>query len=208
MQSWREARETLRAVGSVQILEVSKANRSLLAGMLGSVPGDWQTLTPRPRETARSNTLSSRYGLDAFPWHTDGAAVRNPPRYVLLHAVVSSSTPTELIHVDRHGGLLEVLRGTTLRATDQRDCVRYLRAAMTQGSTARYRWDPRTCTPTRAREAVLAAVDQFAPDTNVQWTDGKMVVIDNWRVFHRRPAVSDHRTRQLDRLYIHDRGAP
>src|SRR6202000_1586974 len=36
-------------------------------------------------EEAPRNTLSSRHGTGAFPFHTDGAHWREPPRFLILH---------------------------------------------------------------------------------------------------------------------------
>ena len=42
---------------------------------------------PQPKERANPNTLSSRYGLGAFPFHTEAAYLSAPPRFLLLYCV-------------------------------------------------------------------------------------------------------------------------
>jgi len=55
-----------------------------------------QTLIPRNEATP--NTYSGIYGLDRFPFHTDLAHWRIPPRYLLLRCVTGyADVPTLLI---------------------------------------------------------------------------------------------------------------
>ena len=44
-------------------------------------------IRPQPKHTANTNTLSSRYGMGAFPVHTEAAYLHKPPRFLLLYCV-------------------------------------------------------------------------------------------------------------------------
>ncbi len=46
---------------------------SEIAEMLKVPDADHRVLVAREREAARAGMLSGRYGIGAFPWHTDGA---------------------------------------------------------------------------------------------------------------------------------------
>jgi L-asparagine oxygenase len=45
-------------------------------------------LIPNTRGSATPNTYSGIYGFGQFPFHTDLAHWRNPPRYIMLRCVV------------------------------------------------------------------------------------------------------------------------
>lgn len=55
-------------------------------------------LIPNIRGAATPNTYSGIYGLEQFPFHTDFAHWRNPPRYVMLRCVIGfEEVPTFLV---------------------------------------------------------------------------------------------------------------
>src|SRR5262245_32192863 len=79
----------------------TESRTTAIADMLG------KPLTPRegclvqhliPRASSTPNTYSGIYGLDRFPFHTDLAHWRMPPRYLLLRCVVGyADVPTLLV---------------------------------------------------------------------------------------------------------------
>jgi len=58
-----------------------------------------RALSPQDKERANPNTLSSRYGLNSFPYHTDVAHWRTPAHIVCLYCVTpgQGQRPTLLI---------------------------------------------------------------------------------------------------------------
>jgi len=44
-------------------------------------------IRPQPKHIANTNTLSSRYGMGAFPVHTEAAYLHKPPRFLLLYCI-------------------------------------------------------------------------------------------------------------------------
>lgn len=177
-----------------------------LAQELGRVD-EWEEIQARSPEDARRGTFSAAVGLGAFPWHTDGAQARTPPRYLLLAASGPSSTPTELLDCQGRPELDQLLRHVVLRVSTDHAQVRYERAMVRVGSNRRYRWDPMHCPPTRQGverdvESCLAEADHA-----VDWRSTRAVVIDNWRMLHRRPPLArdDHGRRTLKRIRIFER---
>lgn len=182
---------------------MSKTAATALACSLGTLDtAGWTTLRPQTSIEARANTLSSRYGLGEFPWHTDGAIARNPPRWVFLRSANDSLTDTELLDVLLHDRLASALCATTLRVMDPAGRQRLLRAGLRREGSVRYRWDPRSCEPLKrvGRESVPPLIAAAGPDHRVRWRAGRTLVVDNWRMLHRRPAVVDA-SRRLERLY-------
>jgi hypothetical protein len=166
---------------------------------LGRRVGQSEELTPRAREAASPWSLSGTYGTGPFPWHTDGAVSTDPPRWIVLYAKqISGQTYTELL--DPGPDLQLKLRRTVLRVTDNRGRVRHLPASLPTNGGSRLRWDPRVGTPLTG--ASLEEVEEQEPSLKVSWMRGRMLIFDNFRLMHRRPAVSDVTERVIERTYV------
>jgi hypothetical protein len=144
-------------------------------------------------------SLSGSFGRSAFPWHTDGAISSRPPRWIVLRAVeLSERASTELM--DPSDGLLRSLQRTVLVARDRLGRARYLPAYVPMDHGHRVRWDPRTCRPRSEETAVEVAMTP--PSAAIEWRPDLSVVIDNYRLMHRRPAVGAGAERVLERTYV------
>jgi alpha-ketoglutarate-dependent taurine dioxygenase len=181
---------------------VDHSNPSMLGNYLGR-PGPPERLAPSASEAARRWSLSGVYGLDAFPWHTDAALSSTPPRWFLLAASqITRPTWTEILKPD--GDLLAGMKRTLLRATDHRQRTQYLPAAVPeQGGIHRLRWDPRTCKPVSGLS--IEDVATAEPSDRINWRIGRILIVDNALVLHRRPAVAEGEQRVLERTYIWSR---
>jgi L-asparagine oxygenase len=59
-------------------------------------------LAPMKKENSTPNTYSGMYGLGAFPFHTDLAHRRYPPRYLALRCIIGfEDVPTLLLDGDK-----------------------------------------------------------------------------------------------------------
>lgn len=164
---------------------------------LGQVRGGG-TLTPREASQAREMSLSGVYGLGAFPWHTDGAIAAAPPRWIGMYSFAPSQVFTEILEPD--SALLARLRKATLRVTDASgQTVMRLACMMTADGLRRLRWDPRAC-PSGDGD-LDAFVEAQQPTGRVEWAGDTWVVLDNFRLLHRRPSAYSDSSRQLRRYY-------
>ncbi len=165
-------------------------------------------LRPTSRDAAPKRSLSARFGRQAFPFHTDLAHHPVPPRFVLLRCrrAASSSVPTLLI--DGLRALLECRHAEVFR----RD-VWLVSGGRGRFYTTIVRWmppekawivryDPVCMRPALESFAQSAALlDQAineAEVAEVEWAPGSLLLFDNWRMLHSRPAVPD--TEVDDRL--------
>lgn len=156
-------------------------------------------LRPTGREGASKWSLSGTFGHDAFPWHTDGAISSLPPRWIVLRPVeLSEPTTTELLSPCAE--LRERLERTVLLAKDRAGRARYLPALMLTKDDRRLRWDPRTCRPRSPR--VAREIAAAMPTSVITWELGVTLVIDNYKLMHRRPAVTAAAERVLERTYV------
>lgn len=170
-----------------------------------------QTLTPR--EKGDPNTYSGNFGLGAFPFHTDLAHWRIPPRYLLLRCITGyPDVPTSLVDgnilVDavsravlaraifkprrpRAGAyaLLRLLEDTA----DGRHMLRWDELFLQPGSRVGDRTDILVREWLSACQPISVALSQ--PDDTL--------IIDNWRMLHARSSVLPGREdRAIQRVYL------
>lgn len=170
-------------------------------------------LLPRSKTETSPNTYSGIYGLKEFPFHTDFAHWRTPPRYFFLRCVVGyENVPTILIDG------LEIIDETSAsifgRALMQprrpvSGSLHILRLYhRMQGVCGMIRWDEEFIRP--ASEAgkfgseLLKAKIAHANHIPVALVNpGDTIVIDNWRILHgRSPIPSGCEGRIIERAYL------
>lgn len=191
--------DTLRLRGYVVLEDQSNAVVSERLGRSGPPT----LLRPRGQNLADPWSLSGVYGLGKFPWHTDGAIAADPPRWVVMRAVhVSEPTCTELL--DPPTETRELLRRTLLRTENRIGRIRYLPAAVpSKSGRLRIRWDPRTCKPRTG--LTIEDMERNKPTMSIDWRQNRLLVIDNSRFLHRRPAVGIGVDRLIERRYVWDK---
>jgi hypothetical protein len=97
-------RETVLRRGFVEFELAPEITTKDFARMLGDIvpaaPAGTAVhrLVQKSSDEARPNTLPSRFGFGSFPFHTDGATLPLPPRFVLLRSTADdpSQQPTIL----------------------------------------------------------------------------------------------------------------
>ena len=198
------------AVGTVE-LERLRVRASALGWVeVATRKGDGpvSVLRPTPAEEAHPRSLSAVHGLGEQPLHTDGAHMKDPPRFVVLHAVEPNGTPT-LLWSERSkatnpayprigqplrlaGGIFLVHSGGT----------RFLASAY--GYREGYRYDPGCMTPAdeRAHEAARYFASLTSSAYRHEWTEpNQVLVINNRSALHARAAVDEADAgRQLTRI--------
>lgn len=216
-----ELRAALEQRGWCQTEAPTDAAMLSLASLLGEPVASHgrpivQALPARQRESSPKNSMSSLFGLDEFPLHTDGAHWHLPPRFVILRSANGrSSTPT--IVVDSQCFLTPELRHEWGRATWKVTATArpFACSMMFQvGRVPAIRWDP-CCLSPYGREAqhLASAIKDKLEDArrkdgvSVGWTNSRdVLVIDNWRLLHSRPALaSGSERRELRRVLVTER---
>jgi L-asparagine oxygenase len=187
-----------------------------IANSLGVPLGDARNpellrfISPQPTRKAKPNTLSSRYGMEAFPFHTDAAYWATPPRFILLHCVSpgAGSRPTLLIdprewtlpELEKRMLCNEVWRVTTRRPflctagtqAEEGLCLRFDEACMA----------PLTAGANTTRDVVRARIGQ-SNVVAINWHVDDLLIIDNLRLLHARgKAIQTDEDRILARILI------
>ena len=165
-----------------------------------------------PRATSTPNTYSGLYGLNRFPYHTDLAHWRQPPRYLMLRCVRGyASVPTLLLD----GKILveRVTHNVLARAImkprrPQNGVVPLLCLYQAADNGFRLRWDetflePASNTGKIAFLRVLECLAQAEHYAVPLKQPGDTIVIDNWRMLHARsPIPPGCEDRKIERIYL------
>lgn len=178
--------------------------------MLSSGGGRVQELTPKA--TSTPNTYSGIFGFNCFPFHSDLAHWPFPPRYLVLRCIRGyADVPTMIL--DGRAIASEIgaeLMGRALVRPRRPQCgeVRMLRLRQSDGADEIIRWDTQYLKPaSHVGELVFSSFQSIVEETTatpaVMVNDGDVMIIDNWRMLHARPAIApNRRDRRLQRVYL------
>ena len=164
-------------------------------------------LTVTPREQARPNSLSSRFGRGAFPLHTDGANWPIPPRHLILGAATATdmSAPTVICHVPalRQDAVDRVSEGVFLVTHGANS---FFGSICTTGQRF-IRYDPACMKsidgPSHSALTLYASLLASQPKHIIRWCTGDVLVVDNWCALHGRGlSIDPNDRRSLLRLYV------
>ncbi|WP_027681681.1 TauD/TfdA family dioxygenase [Rhizobium leguminosarum] len=170
------------------------------------------TLTPAAKEASTPNTYSGLYGFQSFPFHTDMAHWRAPPRFLMLRCVVGfMEVPTMLIDgrdLARRVGLDLLARAIMRPRRPVQGKLPLLRVYQPLEENAILRWDevfiqPASKAGEEGAAQFRAALGRWAEESIALATPGDTIVIDNWRMLHARaPVPSGCEGRKLERAYL------
>jgi L-asparagine oxygenase len=170
-------------------------------------------LRPQSLHEATPNTLSSRYGIDSFPLHTDAAHWKEPARFLVLHCVHPGSgmRPTHVQDClswnweqdDQRNASREVWKTGHLRP-------QLCTVGWYSGGRFRMRFDQACMSPLTTRAVLLGrrltGYIKAARLVQIQWEAGLTLVIDNQRMLHcRGKAACPDSDRLLQRILIGER---
>jgi alpha-ketoglutarate-dependent taurine dioxygenase len=150
-------------------------------------------IRPQPLASAKANTLSSRYGTDAFPFHTDTAHWDQPARYLALFCVDPGEGERATILQDSRAWQLrdnetELACRALWKTGHVRPRLCTLAERSVDGIAVRYDKD---CMRPMTREArdLEALIEQRinrSEKTHVFWEPECLLVMDNRRMVHAR----------------------
>ena len=151
-------------------------------------------IRPQMVDAARPNTLSSRYGMASFPFHTDVAYWRVPARFLLLHCVSPGSGHRPTLLIDSSAFTLssadqDHLSNDVWRIDTRNPCLCTVVATSAKRVTT-LRYDPACMIPATRRasrtQEILNACLRDAHPTAINWQSGDLLILDNSRMLHAR----------------------
>jgi L-asparagine oxygenase len=150
-------------------------------------------IRPQPPSSAKTNTLSSRYGTDAFPFHTDTAHWDRPARYLALFCVDPGEGERGTFLQDSRAWQLgdneiELACRALWRTGHVRPRLCMLAERSADGILVRYDKDCMHPMTREARELETLVEQRINRSEKIQvsWEPGCLLVIDNRRRVHAR----------------------
>ena len=150
-------------------------------------------IRPQPEQVSFPNTLSSRYGLGSFPFHTDAAYWFKPPRYLILRCVNPGEGNRCTLLSDTRAWLSNDQWNLLSEAICSIAGRRYFLATIADSDADRVtivRYDTDCMRPTGKRSSeALALLGKKAAESQsveIHWRHGSTLVVDNHRLLHAR----------------------
>ena len=168
-------------------------------------------LIPREQSEASPTSYSGLYGLNPFPFHTDLAHWRRPPRYLLLRCRVGSPhVKTHLVDGLQIAQSLDMSRLHLAHMQPRRPLKGKIPLLRLYSSSPDelVRWDDVFIQPANETARFYCAsfrqAIQSAQCTSFALAnEGDTLLIDNWRMLHSRSGVPfSARTRIIERTYL------
>lgn len=172
------------------------------------------TLTPQKIDVTTPNTYSGIYGYDNFPFHTDLAHWKLPPRYLLLRCVVGfQDVPTLIVDgkkVIEIAGKLLLSRALVQPRRPIKGRLPLHRLLEDIEGEMLLRWDsvflkPASKAGIKGMSSLGNAIDKCDNSSFALKDNGDTILIDNWRMLHARSSVGNqHANRQITRIYFEE----
>ena len=170
-------------------------------------------LSPKNKKNGIKNTLSWIHGYSEFPLHTDTAYWTVPVRFVLLTTYNSNSVETTILKTRK---LIEKLDFQTINNMKKSIFLTkspygsfYSSFEFKQDSESGFRFDASCMKPynkysEKFFEDFISATKDDTEYETINWTPGKVLIVDNWKVMHGRKSIKklSNRNRTLYRIYI------
>jgi hypothetical protein len=164
-----------------------------------------------PVEAAKRSTLSSRFGAQSFPLHTDTAFLTVPARYLVLRVVGDTRRTTTILPfrsiIDEFGRSVSDWAERSVWYLRTPSHSTYCSMRFRVRDLAGWRFDGQCMFPANATARQMSAAVQNQTIQQkieqIDWSTGCAAVISNWTVLHGRgPAPNDERDRVLERVYV------
>ncbi|WP_445010119.1 hypothetical protein [Vreelandella stevensii] len=179
-------------------------------GTVINVPGAQivQELRPDNKVSLEASSYSGNYGLEEFPFHSDMAHWFRPPRFLLLCCRTPAlSVETRVVKSERifEGEDIHDLRRALFRPR-RRLSGRLSHLRLFEGEF--YRWDSLFIQPINKlaiclRSRIIERLANVSYQSVVLGNYNQCLLIDNWRAFHSRSAVTaEGMNRRVERIYL------
>lgn len=165
-----------------------------LGTMVKGRGGFMEEVAPQQSSNARIASLSSRYGLNPFPLHTDTAHWLTPCRYLALACVRVGSKPAPTVILDSDVAWGDFSESERMASRSAVFAIRNGRnsfyGSILDESRSFIRIDPGCMMPLSLEGEV--ALEAFGVERHFRklirhdWTVGDILVFDNWRFLHAR----------------------
>lgn len=164
-------------------------------------------LIPLKTEDAHKQSLSANFGTSDFPFHTDGAYFKIPPKFILLRYTngISNPTPTILCNLKNINSTDKQMLKHSVWKVKSRYSSFY--SSILSEDEKFFRFDKCIMQPVDIKNDNSIHLEKLIssqPKEVINWEINKTVIIDNWNYLHTRPEVKDNEInfRNLQRIMI------
>lgn len=170
---------------------------------LSSVAGD--ILRPMSQSDTKKYSMSRKYGLGVFPYHTDCAYYTRPPRFIFFRATnTDTSCATMLLRLSDLNLSIKELKCLQSGLCIVKGYMKSFYSSYLENGI--FRWDI-DCIEPLDKEACIAGelvgnrISVFKP-YKYYWGDkNKVLIVDNWQVIHAREQCGNN-NRALERILV------
>lgn len=164
------------------------------------------TLTIKSKDAGNPKSLSALYGNKDFPFHTDGAYLTEPPKYVILRSPKQiRNCPTLICNPNFTAVDKKKLMKNVWLVNGGRGKF-YSTMLEDNNSDYRIRYDLACMRPALANfkssEDIMASVILSTNKQEVNWDANRCIIFNNWKLLHSRADATNSEDRILERVWI------
>jgi hypothetical protein len=164
-------------------------------------------LVPTESSDAHPQSLSANFGIGNFPFHTDGAYFKIPPRFIIMRYLNGIPKPTPTVICDLNQLNSEdkgYLKHSIWKVKSRNN--EFLSTILSDDETF-FRYDRCVMTPVisiKQNESYFESMIDELPKTEINWTINKVVIINNWTTLHTRPKIKEQEVsnRTIQRIMV------
>lgn len=166
----------------------------------------YDNLTVKTKEESHQKSLSAKYGEEDFPFHTDGAYLQTPPRYVILRSPRDiENCPTKLCVLHFSEFEIKKLMKDVLLVNGGRG--RFYSTILEKiNEDMRIRFDIDCMRPALTEFAssikLMNKIIEGAGTEEIDWKKNQCLIFDNWKLVHSRANATNKFDRVLERIWI------
>lgn len=168
----------------------------------------FDTLTVKKKEDANIKSPSSMYGEKIFPFHTDGAFLSDPPKYVILRSPHSiPNCPTILCTPKFNSQDKNSLIKNVWLVNGGRGKF-YTSVLEDNNNDYRIRFDLGCMRPAlidfKSSADIMDSAISSSDVQKINWKANQCVIFNNWKLLHSRADATNSSNRILQRIWINN----
>lgn len=155
-----------------------------------------------------NKTLSTEFGLNKFPFHTDGAHRLIPPRWTILEYIGKENSTTatliaDTLHVQRNPDYEDILFNDVYIVEGGKSPILTTIINRILYKAPILRWNPLIMRKISRKNHDDFNKIKFNSIERIIWIPTKTIIIDNWRCVHGREAVvGEENSRKIKRYNL------
>lgn len=164
------------------------------------------TLAIKSKQDANPKSLSALYGDKDFPFHTDGAYLTEPPKYVILRSPKQIRNCPTLICKPKFTKADKKSLAKNVWLVNGGRGRFYTSLLEENDNDYRLRFDLACMRPAlsefKSSADIMASVIASTTNQEVNWNANQCVIFNNWKLLHSRADAKNSADRILERIWL------